>query len=493
MGQSTLSVLFFPRPWSAIVVGVVIMSAQTCSARDFEWQMRTQQETAAGGQSYDRLIRSETWSPATTAFIVCDVWDKHHCLNAVRRLEEFAPRLNQVLQDARRRGAIIIHSPSDCMPAYETHPARLRATAVPKSANQPEDIEYWCSRIPAEERAAYPIDQSDGGEDDDPAEHAKWAAELVSLGRNPGMPWKTQSPLIEIDGDRDFISDRGDEVWSILEQHGITSVVLTGVHTNMCVLGRPFGLRQMVRNGKNVVLMRDMTDCMYNPNRWPYVDHFTGNDLVISHVERFVCPTVTSDQVLDGEPFVSKTDTRTKRDVDAITPQLKNVDSLRKDWTVVALPATWTDVTQQAKTENKGVVWYRSSLRLSDRWLGNAEPYVLVAPPAKGTVKTWLNGQELKGVQPLCLACSEPEPVKFSFKPSAIAMNDVSLLVIRVQAESAEKTLLIPPELKAGNHSFVMKGQWQVRVGDDSAWSNIPLPAKFGTATDIFFEPTAMP
>ena len=33
----------------------------------------------------------------------------------------------------------------------------------------------------------------------------------------------------------------------------------------MCVLGRPFGLRQMAKNGKNVVLMRDMTDTMYNP------------------------------------------------------------------------------------------------------------------------------------------------------------------------------------------------------------------------------------
>ena len=38
-----------------------------------------------------------------------------------------------------------------------------------------------------------------------------------------------------------------------------------GVHLNMCVLGRPVGIRQMVNIGKNVVLMRDMTDTMYNP------------------------------------------------------------------------------------------------------------------------------------------------------------------------------------------------------------------------------------
>ena len=108
----------------------------------------------------------------------------------------------------------------------------------------------------------------------------------------------------------DYISDRGDEVWNILEQRGIKCVILTGVHTNMCVLGRPFGLRQMVRNGKCVVLMRDMTDTMYNPARWPYVSHFTGTDLVISHVERPVCPTITSDQLLGGKPFRSPDDQR---------------------------------------------------------------------------------------------------------------------------------------------------------------------------------------
>ena len=51
-------------------------------------------------------------------------------MNAVRRLEEFAPRMNDVLKEARRRGATIIHSPSDCMPAYADHPARKRVESL---------------------------------------------------------------------------------------------------------------------------------------------------------------------------------------------------------------------------------------------------------------------------------------------------------------------------------------------------------------------------
>ena len=118
---------------------------------------------------------------------------------------------------------------------------------------------------------------------------------------------------------------------------------------------------------------------------------------------------------------------------------------------------------------------------------------MLVTPPTKGSVTAWLNGQALAGIQALCLACSAPEPVKFRLPSSAIAMNDANLLVIRVQADSAEKSLLSPPELKAGDRVFSLKGHWQMRVGDDAAWSNMPLPAKFGTATDILFEPTAKP
>jgi nicotinamidase-related amidase len=272
-------------------------------------KLRTRPESGQGNNRFDVVTRTEQWDPRKTAIIVCDMWDLHHCLNAVRRLEEFAPRLAEVLKEARGRGVIVIHAPSECMEAYKTHPARLHALAVPRATNLPKDIGKSCDRIPAEERGRYPIDQSDGGEDDDLAEHRAWADKLQAMGRNPKAPWKKQTDLIPI-ADADFISDRGEEVWSILQHHHRDNVILAGVHTNMCVLGRPFGLRQMARNGKHVVLMRDMTDTMYNPERWPRVSHFAGTDLIIEHIEKFVCPTITSDQLIGGKPFHFKNDSR---------------------------------------------------------------------------------------------------------------------------------------------------------------------------------------
>ncbi len=262
------------------------------------------------------LTRKVAWDPKQTAVIVCDMWDSHHCLNAVRRVQEIAPRMNRVLEKARNIGALIIHAPSSCMEPYQNHPGRKRAAAAPKAANLPKDIGQWCHKIPAEEKVIYPLDQSDGGCDSDPDQQRAFSAKLQAMGRNPGAPWKAQIDVLKIH-DQDAISDSGVEIWNLLEARGIQNVILVGVHTNMCVLGRPFGLRQMAKNGKNVVLMRDMTDTMYNPARWPYVSHFRGTGLIVEHIEKFVCPTITSEQLVGGEPFKFKNDVR-KRAVVAI-------------------------------------------------------------------------------------------------------------------------------------------------------------------------------
>ena len=254
-------------------------------------------------------IAVEKWRPEETAVIVCDVWDAHHCLNAVRRIEEMAPRMNELLEAARARGVLIIHAPSDCMAPYQKHPARLRAQQAPRAPNLPPAIDKWCSRIPAEGRGRYPLDQEDGGEDDDPVEHVQWHERLAGMGRDPKAPWKAEIDVLRID-ERDAISDSGVEIWNLLEQRGIRNVLLLGVHTNMCVLGRPFGLRQMARNGKNVVLVRDLTDTMYNPQRRPFVTHFVGTDRIVEHIEKYVCPTITSVDFLGGQPFRFKADRR---------------------------------------------------------------------------------------------------------------------------------------------------------------------------------------
>lgn len=265
----------------------------------------TQRSRAPEGKAYKIAEKKAAYLPSQTAIIVCDMWDSHHCPNAVKRVVELAPHMNRVLEKGRALGMLIIHAPSSCMAAYKDHPGRKLAQSAPKATNLPNDIGKWCYKIPSEEKGTYPIDQSDGGCDCTAAEQAAWDEVLRKQGRNPKAPWKKQIDILKI-ADKDAISDSGVEIWNLLEHRGIKNVILVGVHTNMCVLGRPFGLRQMAKNNKNVMLMRDMTDTMYNPKRKPYVSHFRGTELIIEHIEKYVCPTITSDQLLGGKPFQFK-------------------------------------------------------------------------------------------------------------------------------------------------------------------------------------------
>jgi sucrose-6-phosphate hydrolase SacC (GH32 family)/nicotinamidase-related amidase/type 1 glutamine amidotransferase len=225
------------------------------------------------------------WKPSQTAIIICDMWDRHWCEGATRRVAEMAPVMDRVIARARSRGVLIIHAPSSCMEHYEGTPERQLAREAPRAANLPQGIEGWLRRLDGEPNL--PIDDSDGGCDCEPQ-------------CKMGNPWKRQIEAISV-ATGDAVSDSGPEIWNLLEARGISNVIVMGVHTNMCVLGRPFSLRQMVKNQKRVVLARDLTDSMYNSRRAPFVSHRRGTELVVEHIERHICPSIAARDIL-GEP-----------------------------------------------------------------------------------------------------------------------------------------------------------------------------------------------
>jgi nicotinamidase-related amidase len=242
------------------------------------------------------------WKPQNTALIICDMWDDHWCKGAAARVTELAPEMNKVVAAARKEGVFIIHAPSTCTDFYKETPARKRAQNAPaakspiKLATSERWGTAWC--WPDKNREPdMPIDDSDMGCD------CKEKCEIVP-------PWKRQIATIEIDQERDAITDNGQELVNLFAEKKIDHVMILGVHLNMCVLGRPFAIRQLTYLGKDVVLVRDMTDTMYNHEKAPYVDHFSGTDLVVGHVEKYWCPTITSVDLVGSKPFKFKEDRR---------------------------------------------------------------------------------------------------------------------------------------------------------------------------------------
>ncbi len=254
---------------------------------------RHQERVGQSTNEWKAVEKVQTWEGSSTAIVVCDMWDKHWCPDATDRVGEMAPVMNRVLLAAREKGVFIIHCPSDTMGFYKDHPGRKLAQASPKVETK-VPLKGWCN-LEGQKEPALPIDDSDEGCDGCPD-------------CPPHRAWTRQHPAIEIQPG-DAITDSV-EAFYLMKQRGITNVIVMGVHVNMCVLGRPFSIRQMVAQGQNVALMRDMTDSMYHHRRRPYVSHFVGTDLVCEHIEKYWCPSVTSVDFIGGKPFVFKEDIR---------------------------------------------------------------------------------------------------------------------------------------------------------------------------------------
>ena len=233
---------------------------------------------------WEQVTNHARWEPTRTAAVICDMWDRHWCKSATARVAEMAPRMNEVITELRHRGVLIIHCPSDTMSYYEGTPGRKLAQAAPH-VETAVPLKGWANLDPDKE-GPLPIDDADGGCPDEPpcapATKAPW-------------PWQHEIDALQIK-QGDAITDSA-EAFYLMRQRGITNMIIMGVHENMCILARPFGIRQMVGQGQNVVLMRDLTDTMYNPRQMPYVNHFTGTDIMTWHIEKYWCPTITSDQI----------------------------------------------------------------------------------------------------------------------------------------------------------------------------------------------------
>jgi nicotinamidase-related amidase len=269
------------------------LTAAAVSAAPLEFKLCRLVKVAPGQDEWKSIETPASWDPAGTAAVICDMWNSHWCKGATARVREMAPRMNQLVSELRRRGVVIIHCPSDTMKFYEGTAARQLAQSAPKAVPKVPVI-GWCA-LDASREAPLPIDDSDGGCDDEPP-------------CPPGSPWSREVEALEIKPG-DAITDNI-EAYNFMRQRGITNVLVMGVHQNMCVLGRSFGIRQMVRQGQNVVLVRDLTDTMYNSRRPPFVDHFAGNELVTRHIEKYWCATITSAQILGGQPFRFAGDTK---------------------------------------------------------------------------------------------------------------------------------------------------------------------------------------
>jgi nicotinamidase-related amidase len=253
-------------------MGAFLSIASTTST-DLHLKLRRLVESGGADGPWRPVSLNKTLQSSQAAIVICDMWDRHWCDGATQRVEQLARKMEPVLERARQTGVFIIHAPSDTMSFYANTPGRLLAENAPE-ARPPKDAEHIDPPLP--------IDDSDGGCD---------------TGNKTYRAWEREHPLISIKPG-DAISDKGSEIYNLIQKRHIQTILIMGVHANMCILNRSFGIRQMTRWGVPCILVRDLTDAMYNPRSKPYVSHAAGTQLVINYIEKYWAPSITSGDLL---------------------------------------------------------------------------------------------------------------------------------------------------------------------------------------------------
>jgi nicotinamidase-related amidase len=184
--------------------------------------------------------------PEKTAVIIIDMWNFHWCMTATERVSSMVPRMNEMLRTARQLGMQVIWNPSDVVTMFSGYPQYERAVAVnklpPPVIREPLAVKFTA-----------------------PGGGCMCGPGLSCKGN---LGWDSMHPDLRIE-EHDLISASTDEIYPFLKEKGITHIIYMGVHTNMCVFGKPGAISDMWRAGFNCILARDLNDALtiYQPDK----------------------------------------------------------------------------------------------------------------------------------------------------------------------------------------------------------------------------------
>ena len=247
-----------------------------------EWSVHRRSRTQDEDGTWQVNEWTETWEPSETVILVIDMWAGYGSVSATHNVTLLAPLMNDAFADARARGVRVIWAPANGgTSSYEDTPQRQMMEDAPYS-ELPISWTWW-----------YP----------EPWEYDYFALleEGHSESGDPDNIDSRQTDALTIEPD-DGISEDLQEMWNWFTDNHIQHVILTGMYTNYCILGRPWGLRALDAAGMDAVVVRELTDSQGSVFDRPYyTSHDRITDLSIEHIERFWASTIPVDD-LRGTP-----------------------------------------------------------------------------------------------------------------------------------------------------------------------------------------------
>ena len=215
--------------------------AQTSANRSLELSLQTRDP-----QTNQVKIQKQIIDPRKVGIIVVDPWNYHWCMTWTAQAGGMVPRLNKVLEVARKLGMQVFWAPTDAASMYVGWPQRELALGIPY-ADVPKIRSY---------RVEHKLPQGK-------CHCGPGFACQIDYGEN-AMP-----PDLVI-ADEDLIVSGTQEFYSICRQKGIGQLIYMGGAVNICLTGKPEGLKYMYEAGLDCLVARDLVEA------WTQYDPTTG-------------------------------------------------------------------------------------------------------------------------------------------------------------------------------------------------------------------------
>jgi hypothetical protein len=244
-------------------------AGHVAAAGTIELTLQTRERSGA------RHVTTERVDPRKVAIFAIDCWHYHWCRTWRNRAGSLMPRFNHSFDAARKLGMTLVFSPTNAMRDLNDSRQRRNTLALanetlPPLANLPD---------PYPRNLRYGMCECGLGDD----------CHYTNNVNN-------QHPDLKMRDD-EYIALTQQEAYNVLKHRGITHIIYTGFATNMCMWGKPTGMKYMRQFGFRCVAARDLTEAItryaeesFNPTR--------GTLEVLELIERELAPTISMETTL---------------------------------------------------------------------------------------------------------------------------------------------------------------------------------------------------
>jgi nicotinamidase-related amidase len=221
---------------------------------------------------------------AETALVLVDCWNMHYSSSFEQRVGQIdRDCIAPVLAAARQMGMTVIHAPAPSISAK-----------YPQSKLYAVEGEEAFAGIYGQRDAEWP-----------PQEFIDRTGPYEQFQRDFAVPmkyWIDRYKDQDIDPavkpiESDYVIVTANQMHRLLKDKGIVHLVYTGFATNMCLLGRDYGVRAMAQRGYNPIVLRDCTTAVEHHDT---VDELWATRATLIDMEYYWAFTSSSVEFLKG-------------------------------------------------------------------------------------------------------------------------------------------------------------------------------------------------